>query len=71
MTDNEFAYFGHFVTTGTQAMTAYSLEIESLVAHKHRLEADNERLRKELKWISTDGDLWSRQVALAALDPKP
>jgi predicted RNase H-like nuclease (RuvC/YqgF family) len=70
----------------TQAVGAQNREIERLRAlgTQHAIEADArlidllagrdaeiERLRKELNWISTGGDLWSRQVTLAALEPKP
>lgn len=48
---------------------SYDLEIERLVSHKHKLEAEIERLRAALKEITYDGPIWRAQgIAREALE---
>lgn len=54
---------------------AYSLEIERLVSHKHKLEAEIERLRSALKYILKEDRHYGNmghlaKAAKAALDGK-
>jgi hypothetical protein len=71
MTNHSIGFGNALIETLEEEIADLRAEIERLTLLMCSYAAEDERLRKELKWISTGGDLWSRQVALAALEPKP